>query len=239
MAPKGNKNSKANKLAKMAIDEIMPKKTIKNIVESSAVSEDEDNIYNEDVDEAQLSDNENVEEKTDNIEVMEEKNIDIENEDLFGDGDNEIDDEDKGLEDVDSEPEADADAEGDAVAGVDSDEGCLYKFAIKNKELDSDDEIEEDEVYDDDSKIYNMVVEPADRITKPVLFLYERVRILGTRARQLSRGAKPMLLGVEHLSPKEIARKELEHKMIPFIIVRTLPNGKKENWYLKELEIVN
>jgi len=44
---------------------------------------------------------------------------------------------------------------------------------------------------------------------------------------------------VDNMTPKEIAKKELEEKIIPLIVVRTLPNVKKEHWKLKELEIIN
>ena len=35
-----------------------------------------------------------------------------------------------------------------------------------------------------------------------------------------------------------IAEKELNQKKIPFIIMRPLPNGKKEYWRLQDLEII-
>lgn len=209
----------------------MKKNTDDGILEKS---DEEDHIYNE-----AETDSEIEGETPENIEELEEK--EVENEDLFGDDNNEIDDEDKGLSEESESDAGEGIEEGEeGEAKVEDEEGCLYKFAVKNKQLDSDDEFEEEtEIYDDDTKIYNMVVNKEERITKPVLFMYERVRILGTRARQLSRGAKPMLLNVEHLSPKEIARLEMENKVVPFIIVRTLPNGKKEHWHLNELTIVN
>lgn len=222
------------KIIKKPIKKIKHNKNV-NLEEGAIDNEvdDEDHIYNENETDGEIEG-----EGKENIEEIEEKNLEVENEDLFGDDGNEIDDEDKGL-DEEPEPEVEIEGEGEGE-GVDAnDEGCLYKFAVKNKELDSDEEVEEEEVYDDDTKFYDMVVSSEERITKPVLFMYERVRILGTRARQLSRGAKPMLLNIEHLSPKEIARKELENKVVPFIIVRTLPNGKKEHWKLDELQIVN
>lgn len=211
------------------------RKTKKNINDGILEkSDEEDHIYNE-----AETDSEIEGETPENIEELEEK--EVENEDLFGDDGNEIDDEDKGLSEESESDAGEGVEEGDeGDAKIEDEEGCLYKFAVKNKQLDSDDEFDEEtEIYDDDTKIYNMVVNKEERITKPVLFMYERVRMLGTRARQLSRGAKPMLLNVAHLSPKEIARLELENKVIPFIIVRTLPNGKKEHWHLNELAIVN
>ena len=69
--------------------------------------------------------------------------------------------------------------------------------------------------------------------------IYERVRLLGERATQLSYGAKPMIKNVGNLDPKIIAKLELEAKLIPLIIIRTLPNGLKEKWRVSELEIIN
>ena len=69
--------------------------------------------------------------------------------------------------------------------------------------------------------------------------IYERVRLLGERAKQISLGAKPMVKNVDNLGPKEIARLELEQKVLPLIIIRTLPNGLKEKWRVNELLIVN
>lgn len=239
--PSNKKNPKIN-----IITDNKKKSSKKNISDSSVIEdkieleEEDDKIYNE-IESVEQSESDTDQSETENIEDLEDKNIEVENEDLFGDGNNEIDDEDKSLED-EIEEKADDGEEGeveDEGEGDEDENGCLYKFAVKNKELDSDEEVEEDEVYDDDTKIYDMVVEKDKRTTDTVLYMFERVRLLGVRARQLSRGAKPMLLNVEHLSPEEIARKELEKKVIPFIIVRTLPNGKKEHWHLDELEIIN
>ena len=36
-----------------------------------------------------------------------------------------------------------------------------------------------------------------------------------------------------------IAKKELEKKILPFIIKRPLPNGECEYWKLKDLEIID
>lgn len=75
-----------------------------------------------------------------------------------------------------------------------------------------------------------------DRQTKPFLTTFERVRILGDRAKQISLGAKPMVSNVAGLDPKEIAKLELKHKTIPFFIVRHLPNKKDEKWSIEEFK---
>lgn len=124
---------------------------------------------------------------------------------------------------------------------TDEPETCLYKISskIKKKQFDteeSDDDLFEEEITETHTYI---VVKPEDRITKPILTKYERVRILGDRRKQLTLGAKPMLKGVENLSPKEISNLELKYGVIPFIIVRNLPSGLQEHWKVNELKIMN
>jgi DNA-directed RNA polymerase I, II, and III subunit RPABC2 len=76
-----------------------------------------------------------------------------------------------------------------------------------------------------------------DRITMPYLTKYERVRVLGTRAKQISLGAKILVKNVDLTtkSPIEIAKIELGLGIIPFKIRRPLPNGKVEEWKISEL----
>jgi DNA-directed RNA polymerase subunit K/omega len=75
--------------------------------------------------------------------------------------------------------------------------------------------------------------------TLPFLTKYERARILGERAKQINAGAKPLVKIPDTLIDGYlIALKELEQKVIPFIIKRPLPNGGCEYWKLKDLEIL-
>jgi len=114
--------------------------------------------------------------------------------------------------------------------GDDNEDKCLYVYA---EEDDSD--YEEEEVFDDDFDIGEDIVKQEHRITKPILYNFERVRLIGDRAKQLALGAKPMIKNIKGLSAKKIAELELENNTIPFIIQRPLPNGKKERWALNEL----
>ena len=129
------------------------------------------------------------------------------------------------------------------------DEDCVYRFN-KKTDLDSDNETDEeidDNFFDDDEIIEKDVyVLEEDRITKPVLTKYEKVRLLQERTTQLALGAKPMVKDIPELfnsskpkNPKEIAKLELQYKVIPLKIIRMLPTGKKEKWSLSELAIVN
>lgn len=79
------------------------------------------------------------------------------------------------------------------------------------------------------------------RIWLPKLTKFEKARIVGARALQLALGAKP-LIDVSKLPTIDfiyIAREELRRGILPFTIVRRLPNGTKELIpvpYLLELE---
>ncbi|KEG06560.1 DNA-directed RNA polymerase subunit [Trypanosoma grayi] len=76
-----------------------------------------------------------------------------------------------------------------------------------------------------------------DRVTAPVLTKYERARILGTRALQLSMNA-PVLVALEgETDPLTIAQKELREGVIPLIIRRVLPDNTYEDWRISELDI--
>jgi DNA-directed RNA polymerase I, II, and III subunit RPABC2 len=75
--------------------------------------------------------------------------------------------------------------------------------------------------------------------TYPFLTKYERAHIIGTRANQLSQGAKPFIVVPEHVTDvKEIARIELQQKRLPYIIKRRLPDGRFEYWRLIDLMIL-
>lgn len=54
---------------------------------------------------------------------------------------------------------------------------------------------------------------------------YERARVLGARALQLSNGAKPMVSTSGLTDVLEIAKKELNEYKLPHIIRRKFPDG--------------
>jgi len=73
------------------------------------------------------------------------------------------------------------------------------------------------------------------RATTPYMTKYERARVLGTRALQISMNA-PVLVDLEgETDPLQIAIKELNQKKIPLIIRRYLPDGWYEDWSCEEL----
>lgn len=72
--------------------------------------------------------------------------------------------------------------------------------------------------------------------TQPFLSVFERTKILGFRANQLSQGARPFIDVPRHIkSYLEIAKIELEQRRLPFIVKRPLPNGTFEYWRLSDL----
>jgi DNA-directed RNA polymerase subunit K/omega len=119
------------------------------------------------------------------------------------------------------------------------DETCLYKIKNKKQKILETDDLDDGLFENDKLVLTKRIVKPEERITKPILFKYERVRILSERRQQLIYGAKPMVRVPKNIAEKEIADLELKAKVIPFIISRTLPNGDTEHWRLDELEIIN
>ena len=64
----------------------------------------------------------------------------------------------------------------------------------------------------------------------PTLTRFEKARIMGSRALQLSLGAPPFIDFSENISTSlEIAMEELHQRVIPIVIRRTLPNGDYQN----------
>ncbi|KAF0920591.1 hypothetical protein E2562_035735 [Oryza meyeriana var. granulata] len=73
------------------------------------------------------------------------------------------------------------------------------------------------------------------RKTSKYMTKYERARILGTRALQISMNAPVMVELEGETDPLEIAMKELRARKIPFTIRRYLPDGSYEDWGVDEL----
>lgn len=75
----------------------------------------------------------------------------------------------------------------------------------------------------------------AERITTRYLTKYEKARVLGTRALQISMNAPVMVDLDGETDPLRIAEKELRERKIPIIIRRYLPDGSHEDWKVDEL----
>ena len=74
-------------------------------------------------------------------------------------------------------------------------------------------------------------------IGPPMLTRFEKARIMGARALQLSLGA-PVFIEIPKnaTTSLEIAMEELKQKVIPIVIKRTLPNGDYQNLPLDKFE---
>ncbi|KAL1307537.1 hypothetical protein HN51_049451 [Arachis hypogaea] len=128
--------------------------------------------------------------------------------------DEDYDDIDMGYEDEPPEPEIEEGAEEDVDNNKNED--------ITGEPLEVDDK--EDE-------------QPVERPRKTSKYMtkYERARILGTRALQISMNAPVMVELEGETDPLEIAMKELRERKIPFTIRRYLPDGSFEDWGVDEL----
>ena len=75
-----------------------------------------------------------------------------------------------------------------------------------------------------------------ERVTTRFLTKYEKARIIGARALQISKNA-PIMVEIEpgEWDPLKIAEKELIARKIPFLIRRYLPDNSYEDWRVEEL----
>jgi DNA-directed RNA polymerase I, II, and III subunit RPABC2 len=104
--------------------------------------------------------------------------------------------------------------------------------------------------YDDIMADYD----PARNMSWNIMTKYEKTTILGLRMEQLARGAQSLLEIASKdaakdnkdgaskdpsvpYDPYEIALQELVERKLPFMIARTMPNGQKEYWKLKDMVI--
>ncbi|ABK76940.1 DNA-directed RNA polymerase, subunit K/omega [Cenarchaeum symbiosum A] len=100
------------------------------------------------------------------------------------------------------------------------------ELEVRIKEIQERDVIEIDTVHEpqeltSDKKIL---------IGPPVLTRFEKARIMGARALQLSLGAPPFIeIPADARTSLDIAMGELEKRIIPIVIRRVLPNGDYQN----------
>ena len=81
------------------------------------------------------------------------------------------------------------------------------------------------------------VVDRDKRTTSNYMTKYERARVLGTRALQISMCAPIMVELENETDPLQIAMKELKARKIPLIIRRYLPDNTCEEWSVDEMII--
>ena len=98
----------------------------------------------------------------------------------------------------------------------------------------------EEQVEERESEVVDVAegraVAVTDRKTTKYLTKYERARVLGTRALQISMNAPVMVHTEGETDPLQIAIMELNSRKIPLIVRRFLPNGSYEDWPVEDLE---
>ena len=123
------------------------------------------------------------------------------------------------------------------------DDGEDDEYASEDDEMDILDEEEQDaaenEMRDESNGVRRGTkrVPDNERITTKFMTKYERARILGSRALQISKNAPLMVDPAGESDPYKLAEMELSEKKIPFIIRRYLPDGSYEDWRVAELYI--
>lgn len=80
-------------------------------------------------------------------------------------------------------------------------------------------------------------------VSLPIMTKYEFSQIIGLRTLQLAKKAQifvklPDDFKIEtNMDLREIAIRELKENRLPYILVRNMPNGKKEYWPLSKLNL--
>ena len=128
------------------------------------------------------------------------------------------------------------------------DDGDDYEGQDFDAEDDNDEEdvdIMDDELYEEENKEDGnelggirrgqRKVPDNERITSRFMTKYERARILGSRALQISKNAPLMVDPGEESDPYKLAEMELDRRKVPFIVRRYLPDGSYEDWKVSEL----
>lgn len=129
------------------------------------------------------------------------------------------------------------------------DEAEVFEANEDNGELNSNNEgneysnqidiLENEAKLEDFRTTYDRMMDKnTQRRTIPFLTKYEKSRIIGKRAMQISKGSPPLVEIGDLESPIDIAKKELMERKIPFIIRRPLPDGSYEDWRVDELRIL-
>ena len=96
-------------------------------------------------------------------------------------------------------------------------------------------------IQDDYQKI--RAADIANYISLPWMTKYEFDQVIGLRTMHLSRGAIPLVDVPEdfkietNMALRAIAIEELESKNLPYIVKRSLPNGKVEYWPVSKLSL--
>ena len=237
MPPKKDPKKDPKKEVKLKPKQVRFTKSSKKVAESN------DNVI---LDPSKQEDYEKKDLDYTDSELAKETELETELEEEEEEEEEEVDDTEKDeTEAVDDEIEYDNEEAGEELDDLydEMDEVKSKKKKVKAKKEDEENEEDQEDLCDYDyGEIYDekkdeplKIVDNDERITLPKLTKYERVRLIGTRAKQISLGAKILIKHTENLSPIEIAKLEVEQRMVPMKIKRILPDNTVEIWKLSEL----
>lgn len=133
-----------------------------------------------------------------------------------------------------------SDSDDDQPSNEDSDDESLEEISeIDNTEIENDEEnIIFNQIDPEKELNLNKRIPDDERISLPYLTKYEKVNLIGTRAKQISDGSDIYVISKNVKTAVDISKLELEYKRQPFKIKRTMPDGRYEIWSLNELEIL-
>lgn len=147
--------------------------------------------------------------------------------DRFGmdEGDGDFYEQDEEFEDIAPDADIDVDQDSMQARGQEDDQNGRVIVSDPNQNYSGQKPVGEEGKRIPDEK----------RTTTPYMTKYERARVLGTRALQISMNA-PVLVDLEgETDPLQIAIKEFNQKKIPLVVRRYLPDGSFEDWTCEEL----
>ncbi len=131
---------------------------------------------------------------------------------------------------------SDSDSQVESDSASESEHDFSY-FQKENPEMSETNQEENPEATEETEHvdIVTLQEESKKRVTMPYMTKYEKTRIIGYRAGQISNGSVPMIDTSGMHDSIEIAYQELIRKCIPVKIKRFLPDGTYEVWDANEL----
>lgn len=148
--------------------------------------------------------------------------------------------------DEESDIESDAESEVEEIEEEEEDDiDQSNKEDEDNEDNEEEEETEEDKiivipkrnmiqtVQKEDSNV--IIVAPENRLTSEYMTIYEYSKVVGTRATHISEGA-PLYIDPSGISSAlEIAKKEIDMKLCPLVVVRQTRNKRVEIWEVNEM----
>lgn len=180
-----------------------------------------------------------IEEGDNEFENDDYSDIDEENKAINNDFDNDVEEED------DEEEQSDLDdlSEIDDIEDNEKDTTSMFDQLLRDKFIEDYHPEHKEINYEDMIALCNVVRDDNGNIiddlhkTIPILSKFEETKILGIRINQLENGADPLIeVDGNIIDSVNIAEMELEAGVLPFIICRPLPRGRKEFWKINDLE---